>query len=428
MLFVPSRENSSPRFAANVTIDWTVRDNVRAQLSVLVKRIFANTRIYPFKPSNGCVRVNLVLTKRTRTNAAPSTWTGLYKASWAIPGGKVRIAADIRKTVVFLGVEDASRDDEFRPVGTAFLLAYDGARYLVTVKHVALGIGDAPFLIRVNHTDGGAGNLLMEEDTLRWFTHSDASVDLAIAPFQYDLKSLGLDTLLIGTMEDKWLIQPTGFECGDFCYTVGLFQFMSGKKRNLPVVHSGNIALLPSDELIPVRDWDNVGRGTKHVEGYLVQSESVQGLSGAPVFARHVIEFSGLPTADGGKIDALLMQKNLALLGVWQGAWDAPPDEVRALSLGQGGVRVPVGMGVVVPASKMAEILEMPEAKEAREELKNLQEQEKAAGLDSIPLPAAAPAPAAALPDPHATGANHTQREDFARPVGAAARKPARED
>ena len=346
----------------------------------------------------------------------------------AIPGGKVRIADDIRKAVVFLGVEDPSRDDEFRPVGTAFLIGYEGARYLVTVKHVAQGIGDAPFLIRVNHTDGGAGNILLEEDSLRWFTHSDPSVDLAVAPFQFDLRAVGLDIKLIAMMGEKWLLKPNNFECGDLCYTVGLFQFLSGKRRNLPVVHSGNIALLPSDELIPVRDWDKAGQGSKHVEGYLVQSESVQGLSGAPVFARHVIEFNGIPAGDGTTVDAYLMQKSLALLGVWQGAWDARPDEVRAQSLGQG-VRVPVGMGVVVPAIKIAEILEMPDATKAREELKLLQEAEQTAGLDSIPVYAPDdPALSAASPDPHASDANPNHREDFMRLVGAAARKPAQED
>jgi hypothetical protein len=340
----------------------------------------------------------------------------VYRDSVAFPGNKVRISDDIRRAVVFLGVEDDTPESGgFRPVGTGFLLAYEKCRYLVTVKHVALAIADAPYLIRVNDKDGGGGgNLLMDETTLRWFTHSDPSVDLAVAPFQYDLDEVGCDTLLIGEMRDKWLQTPVEAQCGDFCYTVGLFQFMSGKKRNLPVVHSGNIALLPSDELIPVRDWDQQDRGTKHVEGYLVQSESIQGLSGAPVFVRAVIEFAGLPGPNGRPISAMLMNKEVAFLGVWQGAWDAHPDEVRGIPLKQG-VRVPVGMGVVVPVSKLAEILEMPEAQKDRERLKQLRDAEQAASLDSIPLDVPA--------SPPASGENPTHREDFMRLVGAAARK-----
>lgn len=313
----------------------------------------------------------------------------LYKESIAFQGAKVRISDDIRKSVVFLGIEDDTPGGSgIRCLGTAFLLGYDQCRYLVTVKHVAISITDAPYLIRVNDAEGGgAGNMMADETSLKWFTHSDPTVDLAVAPFEYDLRAAGCDTMLIGSMEDKWLAKPINFQCGDFCYTVGLFQFMTGKKRNLPVVHSGNIALLPSDELIPVRDWDNLGRGTKHVEGYLVQSESIQGLSGAPVFARHVIELAGIPDPDGGKpLTAMLMNENLSLLGIWQGAWDAPPDEVRAISL-QKGVRVPVGMGVVVPVSKLAEILEMPDARESRKNIKLAREEANAASTDSVPVP-----------------------------------------
>ena len=352
-----------------------------------------------------------------------------FRDSRAFPGSKVRISDDIRKCVVFLGVEDGSKgDDGFRALGTGFLLGYEQCRYLVTVKHVAQGIADAPYQIRVNHTDGGAGSMMLDEDSLRWFTHSDPSVDLAVAPFQFDLKGEGYDVLLVGMMKEKWLLAPMEAQCGDFCYTVGLFQFLSGKKRNLPVVHSGNIALLPSDELIPVKDWDHGGAGTKQVEGYLIQSESVQGLSGAPVFTRHTIEIADIPFPDGSKVSAMLMQKDLGLLGVWQGAWDAPPDEVRASSLSKG-VRVPVGMGVVVPISKVGEILEMPEAKEAREMLKRKREEENAASPNSILKPDAdaAPALADASLDPLANDANPTHREDFMRLVGAAARKPPQE-
>jgi len=53
--------------------------------------------------------------------------------------------------------------------------------------------------------------------------------------------------------------------------------------------------------------------------------------------------------------DAVAMWR-IHLIGVWQGAWDAPPGEV--LSAGHGGnVRVPVGMGVVVPIDYVHNIL-----------------------------------------------------------------------
>jgi hypothetical protein len=149
------------------------------------------------------------------------------------------------------------------------------------------------------------------------------------------------------------------------------------------VVHSGNIALLPSDEKIPVRNWE-AGGGTRHIEGYLVQSESIQGLSGAPTFARSNVELIDMPTP-AGPMALLFPRKDVDFIGVWQGAWDARPEDARAASLGRE-LRVPVGIGIVIPAYKMVEIFEMPELKQDRERIKREREHRNAASLDSVPL------------------------------------------
>lgn len=56
------------------------------------------------------------------------------------------------------------------------------------------------------------------------------------------------------------------------------------------------------------------------------------------------------------------------MLGVWQGAWEAPPDEVLAAQAGED-VKVPVGIGIVVPFQRIIETLDMPEAKSQRAEI-----------------------------------------------------------
>src|SRR5262249_43236784 len=145
------------------------------------------------------------------------------------------------------------------------------------------------------------------------------------------------------------------------------------------ILDLADIALLPSDERIPVRDWEGP-QGTRYVEGYLVQSESIEGLSGAPTFVRGHLEFSDMPTAQG-PVATLLPRKDIGLLGIWQGAWDARADEVRTASIGHE-LRVPVGMGVVIPAYKLVEILETAPLKEARDKLKQSWEVSSAASLD----------------------------------------------
>jgi hypothetical protein len=276
-----------------------------------------------------------------------------YAPSKAFPEVNVRISEDITKCVAFLGVEDDTLSGAgIRCLGTGFFAAYDQCRYLITVKHVALGIADAPFRLRLNRKDGTSDNIDIDVGDIRWFSHSDPDIDLAVVPINYDFAAAGYDVKFLSGLEGP-RHGPSGFECGDFTYTVGLFRLLSGKRRNLPVVHSGNIALLPSDEKIPVKDWEVID-GTRHIEAYLVQSESIQGLSGAPTFARSNIELTDMPTPQ--RSAALLFpRRDVGFLGVWQGAWDARPDEARAASLGHE-LRVPVGMGIVIPAYRIVEI------------------------------------------------------------------------
>jgi hypothetical protein len=66
--------------------------------------------------------------------------------------------------------------------------------------------------------------------------------------------------------------------------------------------------------------------------------------------------------------DAVVMWK-LHLIGMWQGAWDAPPDHVLGLESGTE-VRVPVGMGVVIPMDDVHYALEGDELKATRDQIR----------------------------------------------------------
>ena len=158
---------------------------------------------------------------------------------------------------------------------------------------------------------------------------------------------------------------------GDLCYTVGLFRFLWGKKRSLPVVHTGNISLLDTDELIPIRDRDDESK-VKHVEAYIVESQGISGLSGAPVFVRPSLWFtleSGVPPELRREhiTTTRIPRARFYLLGLWQGSWDAPPSEILAYDRGAN-ITVPVGMGLVVPTKKLLEVLNGDELKNARDE------------------------------------------------------------
>jgi hypothetical protein len=291
----------------------------------------------------------------------------------------MRIDDDLRKCVVFFGLPDDSPEGGgIRCGGTGFLLRYEEFGYIVTARHVAETLGADPFIVRINMKDGTAQNL--DADQVRWYFHPDPDVDVAVIPFtlgggNFDAVYIPIEMLAPDSeiQNDASTIRFLGsFGPGDLTYTIGLFALLSGKKRNLAVVHSGSIAAIPRDEKIPVTDWRDK-RNTIYVEGYLLETHARPGLSGSPVFVRRTLNFSSLPgnlimdpRFSGGK-DFLVSapQTMFHLLGLWQSSWDAPPDDVVAITTGRS-VRVPVGMGIAAPAYKIKETLETAELMEMR--------------------------------------------------------------
>jgi hypothetical protein len=266
----------------------------------------------------------------------------------------VRINDDLRKSVAFIGFRT---EETFTAKATGFLLLHEGSQndehpFFVTAKHVAINLLDTPFTIRFNSSNEGSAFLDIDpiHDGFHWHFHPDDSVDVAVFPMDYDLREVDYRFLTTSMMPTR---SSRTIGIGDRTYTIGLFIFMVGGKGNFPVVHSGSIAALASDELIPVKAWDESG-SRKMVVAHLVEQQSLGGLSGSPVFVRCS------RTVDDNK--AVALDNQLYLLGMWQGAWEAPPDDVLALRAGAQ-VRVPVGMGVVVPAGKIMEVLSAPELK-----------------------------------------------------------------
>lgn len=285
----------------------------------------------------------------------------------------MRLDADARRCVVFLGhCADPDKDETFKALGTGFFLTHDGMRFLVTAQHVAHALGDDPYALRLNLTDGsGSHTIIVDpgmEDEFRWISHSDSSVDLAVALFQLDLASAGLDDLSMSAdliLTDAHVAQ-LGINVGDLCYGVGLFHLLQGSKRNVPVVHTGHIALMPSDEEITVEDWTAPKGSGRHkaVRGYLVELQNLKGLSGSPVLVRPTKQAYGATYERDGQVPRLGPAQFMGaydadpyLLGVWSASWDGLAAGAAFAEYGSS-TRVPVGLGTVVPSSRLLELLQ----------------------------------------------------------------------
>jgi len=358
-------------------------------------------------------------------------------------GFYVRIHEDLRQAVLFFGFKDT------RPgkggidcVGTGFLLNYDDCGYLVTAKHLAHQLGNLPFLVRVNRKNGTSENL--DADGVRWFEHPDPDVDVAVTPLaiggspgaDYDAIYLPRDMMATDAVISHEKLGALGV--GDFTYTIGLFRLMSGERRNLPIVHFGSVAMMPGDEKIPVRDWRDKAK-TLHIEGYLVETQAMQGLSGSPVFVRPTTRFNLQPliapnfVADprqsipDNHFMAVVPVERVFLLGLWSSSWDAPPDEVLAAQAGKQN-RVPVGIGVVVSAQKIEETLLHKDLIEMRKQIKAMREAlaaDDAATTDSA-IPTANLSVGAGS-DVEVGDANPSHLADFTRLVDVAARKKSKD-
>jgi hypothetical protein len=333
-------------------------------------------------------------------------------------GLRVAISADTRKCVVFFGKlvppkagANSKASSEVAYGGTGFLAAYNDEgytfRYLVTCRHVAKRLEDG-FFLRLNTVAGGSEELPIDVDA-HWQYHPDKTVDIAVT--NIGINALQFDHFAVPLSK---ISKRENIGAGQRMHIVGLFRLHYGKRRNVPIVHTGHIAAL-ADPVEKIAITDRTTGKRVLSEAYLVEAQTLEGLSGSPVFVQEYVAFPIM--ADGeGKIIATFGEVNL--LGVYQGAWDGRPGEILETDRNMAGdYRIPVGMGMVVPIEKVIELIEgNDDLKKWREESKDQERASRAAITDS------------AFPAAPAKDANPQHREDFTSLLSAAARKQQSDD
>jgi hypothetical protein len=271
----------------------------------------------------------------------------------------VGIRKEVLKSVVFFGklappADPNSRESsEVAYGGTGFLVSYDEDgqtyRYLVTCRHVAEQL-DQPFFIRANTVDGGNKEISIPDAC--WQYHPDSTVDVAATAFA--LNANVYDHL---TMPLSLVVNPSKVACGDRIHIIGLFRLHYGKQRNIPIVHTGHVAALADpQEKVGIHNRQTGER--IFVESYLVEAQTLEGLSGSPVLIQQVVRVKTVRRESTGadvKIGGFAPMK---LLGVYQGAWDGRPGVILAADRGlRGDRRAPLGMGMVVPIERVIELI-----------------------------------------------------------------------
>ncbi len=276
------------------------------------------------------------------------------------------IEDQVRKCVLFVGFRKPDGDIDFR--GTAFLCCRQLDKrnlflYVVTAAHVIQKIQtvenfDGSVVLRINKRDGSAESIVSA--TSDWLFHpEDSGVDVAVLriqipdPGEYDFRALPLEMFLSPSV-----VEQEQIGIGDEVYLTGLFYNHSGKRRNIPIARIGNIAAMP-EERIRTREFG-------FIEAYLVEARSIGGLSGSPVF----VYISNIDRV-GKEGQVLISGKGRGggksyLLGLMHGHWDA--DALNADHLTESEQRremVNMGIAIVVPSSKVLEVIEQPAIRNA---------------------------------------------------------------
>lgn len=237
--------------------------------------------------------------------------------------------------------------------------------YAVTSAHVV----DKSPIIRLNTRDGDRD--IIELKATDWIKAKN-SVDLAVAPVKLTNKwstlSISLEMCLT---EGEAKELEVGI--GDDVHMVGRFINHAGKQRNRPVVRFGNISMMP-DESEPI----NLGRGIKPQVAFLIETRTVPGFSGSPVFLW--VNQWELLAAPERSVRAELAKRNwlcIRLLGIAGGYMYNQEKGVfvgddgahlAALSGTKVEVALNCGMMWCVPAWKLLELLNCESLRRQREE------------------------------------------------------------
>jgi hypothetical protein len=280
------------------------------------------------------------------------------------------IPDEIRKCVVYIGYNKSNAGLSLQ--GTAFFVGrsipgLEGSfLYLITAAHVIKGISstdnfDGKILLRVNSIDGDAKTI--ETNVSDWKFHpEEIEVDVAVLSLPAnDLENIAdVDWIPFDMFFDEHKKAESDISIGDEVFLTGLFYNHHGRKRNIPIVRVGNILAMPEE-----RVFTKAGL----IDAYLVEARSIGGISGSPVFVKVELDKSSQGSL---LVGAGERESKFFLLGLMHGHYDYDLLSEDGVNMDAKTKKVVnMGIAIVVPSEKIAEVINQPEIKELETQFEN---------------------------------------------------------
>jgi hypothetical protein len=241
--------------------------------------------------------------------------------------------------------------------------------YAVTNKHVAR---KGYPVVRLNTIDDTWDVFELEHH--QWIPHPDGD-DLAVAPIdlpkdKHNYYPIDVSTFVSRDLFDRGFPFASSIGAGDDTFMVGRFITHAGKQRNTPSLRFGSIAMLPFEE---------IKLGDHMQEAFLVETRSISGYSGSPVFVyRPKKETTTIPPSphspyygDTYSTSITDLVGHPILLGIDCGHIDRYEDVVDEKDKAHpAGWRVKsnTGMAAVIPAWRLSDLLNTEELVMQREQ------------------------------------------------------------
>lgn len=281
-------------------------------------------------------------------------WTEYYIG---IQGEPLLVHPTVRNCVAFLGRKYRGQDDI---IATAFFVSIKVGHlyfaYLATAAHVIehaklSSWSDDGLVYLYLNGKHGARFRPMPTKIEHWYFHpTNSAVDVAVLPFRIlpeaDHTAVDFESSpKAAANPDRWRI-----DVGTDVFITGLFLKHKGRERNTPIVRTGTIAAMP-DEKEPIDIGDASLDEERNITAYLIETHSMHGLSGSPVFAN--------PT-DLTRIDSKIKIQAMHIwIGVVSSHWDIDQDRTEQRKINS-------GIAIVSPKESVWEVLQHPELIEMR--------------------------------------------------------------